>query len=96
MCAYIPISLYIDMTNSITSAQEDKETNTLLKNKANKNKRKNKEEDDEYKALGYDIEDELQGICPQFYQRTKRRLREGKPINPLWHCYPRHRLILEW
>jgi len=96
MCAYIPISLYIDMTKPITSAQEDKETNTLLKNKANKNKRKNKEEDDEYKAHEYDLEDELRGICPEFYARAKRRHREGKPINPLWYCYERHRLILEW
>jgi len=51
-----------------------------------KNKRMNKEY----------YEEQLKGICPQFYARAKRRLREGKPINPLWVCYTRHRLILEW
>jgi len=95
MIVYIPISLYIDMTNSTTSAQEDKETNTLLKNKANKNtknKTKNKKEKD--KAHDDDIEADLQGICPEFKERARRRLREGKPINPLWDCYTRHRIIL--
>ena len=39
-------------------------------------------------------EEQLKGICPEFKERAKRRLREGKPINPLWDCYTRHRLIL--
>ena len=40
--------------------------------------------------------EQLRGICPEFKERAKRRLREGKPINPLWHCYVRDRLITEW
>jgi|GEM_PF-4113344 len=55
-----------------------------VKNK--KNKRKKMEEDD--------FEADLQGICPEFRERAKKRLREGKPINPLWDCYTRHRIII--
>jgi len=41
-------------------------------------------------------EEQLSGICPEYYERAKRRLREGKPINPLWWCYVNDRLITEW
>jgi len=59
-----------------------------------KNKTKNKKEKD--KAHDDDIEADLQGICPEFRERARRLLREGKPINPLWDCYTRHRLLTEW
>ena len=57
-----------------------------------KNKRKNKKE--KYKARDDDFEADLRGICPQYRARAKKRLREGKPINPLWDCYTRHRLLI--
>ena len=59
------------------------------RSKNKKNKRKNKDEDD--------FEADLQDICPDYIARAKKRLREGKPINPLWHCYERYvtRLFIE-
>jgi len=72
-------------TNSIKNTKKEKKSNTTsVKNKSKnkKNKRKNKEEDD--------FEADLQDICLPYRERAKKRLREGKPINPLWHCYERH------
>ena len=71
-------------TNAIKNTKKEKKTNAkpVVKNKS-KNKRKNKEEE-------YDFEAELQGICPEFRERAKRRLRENKPINPLWYCITRY------
>ena len=74
-------------TNAIKNTKKKKKTNArpVVKNKSKnkKNKRKNKEEE-------YDFEADLRDICPEFKERAKRRLREGKPINPLWHCYERY------
>jgi len=94
MHAFIQISLHIYMS---AQPYKEKETNTLAKNKTNKNtknKRKNKKEEDKSKKDKFDAT--LQGICPQYKERAKKLLREGKIIPVLWYCYERHRLILEW
>ena len=73
-------------TNDIKNTKKKGKTNAnpVVKNRSKnkKNKRKKKEEDD--------FEADLQDICPEYRERARRRLREGKPINPLWHCYEKH------
>jgi hypothetical protein len=62
----------------------------MSKNKTKNKKEKNKARDDDFEA-------DLQGICPEYRALAKKRLREGKPINPLWDCYERYvtRLFIE-
>jgi len=73
-------------TNDIKNTKKEGKTNAkpVVKNRSKnkKNKRKKNEEDD--------FEATLKGICPEYYERAKRRLREGKIINPLWYCITRH------
>jgi len=73
-------------TNDIKNTKKEGKTNAkpVVKNRSKnkKNKRKKKEEDD--------FEADLRDICPEYRERARRRLREGKPINPLWHCYEKH------